>query len=85
MKFEFIDNHRSEFSVEKMCRVLDVSRSGYYRFRTAPESDRKKHNEALYMPIKTTYDASHGTLAARGSLVNYGIKASGAVKIALPS
>ena len=61
MMFEFIDNHRSEFSVEKMCRVLDVSRSGYYRFRTAPESDRKKRNDALYMQIKTTYDASHGT------------------------
>lgn len=61
MKFEFIDNHRSEFAVEKMCRVLDVSRSGYYRWRNAPESDRKNSNEALYVRIKETYDAAHGT------------------------
>ena len=61
MKFEFINNHRSEFAVGKMCRVLDVSRSGYYRWRNAPESERKKSNEALYLKIEETYDASYGT------------------------
>lgn len=60
MKYEFIDNHRSEFAVGKMCRVLDVSRSGYYRWRRAPESERKKRNEAPYAKIKETYNAFHG-------------------------
>lgn len=61
MKFEFIENHRSEFAVGKMCQVLGVSRSGYYQWRNAPESERKKSNEALYVRIKETYNAFHGT------------------------
>jgi len=30
MIFRFIRDHAEQFSVGKMCRVLGVSRSGYY-------------------------------------------------------
>ncbi len=30
MKYVFIENHRAEFSVKAMCRVLRVARSGWY-------------------------------------------------------
>jgi putative transposase len=33
MRFEFIEKHRSEFSVTKMCKVLEVSPSGYFNWR----------------------------------------------------
>lgn len=37
MKYEFIDSHRSEYRVSKMCKVLAVSSSGYYAWkRRAP-------------------------------------------------
>jgi putative transposase len=33
MKYVFIEKHRAEFSVEAMCRVLRVARSGWYSWR----------------------------------------------------
>lgn len=30
MKYVFIEKHRAEFSIKAMCRVLRVSRSGWY-------------------------------------------------------
>lgn len=30
MKYVFIENHRAEFSIKAMCRVLRVARSGWY-------------------------------------------------------
>ena len=39
-----------------MCRVLGVSRSGYYDWRGRPPSKRKMENEKLYKKIKAVYD-----------------------------
>ena len=33
MKYVFIENHRAEFSVKNLCRVLQVARSGWYAWR----------------------------------------------------
>lgn len=33
LRFQFVESHRSEFSLEKMCAILDVSRSEYYKWR----------------------------------------------------
>ncbi len=30
MKYVFVENHRAEFSIKAMCRVLRVARSGWY-------------------------------------------------------
>ncbi|MCY9670370.1 IS3 family transposase [Paenibacillus alginolyticus] len=47
-----MEDHRSEFPVEKMCSVLKVSRSGYYKWRTAAPSEQQKHKEMLTERIK---------------------------------
>ncbi|HHT2268135.1 TPA: IS3 family transposase [Citrobacter amalonaticus] len=33
MKYVFVENHRAEFSIKAMCRVLRVARSGWYAWR----------------------------------------------------
>ena len=61
MRFEFIDDHRDEFPVSRMCKVLDVSRSGSYVWRGRPPSKREMANRELYKKIMAVYDKSHGT------------------------
>jgi len=61
VRFQFIDDHREAFPVSRMCKVLDVSRSGYYAWRGRSPSEREMANRELYKKIKDVYDTSHGT------------------------
>ena len=58
MRFQFIDDHRPEFPVKLMCRVLDVSRSGYYAWRERPPSAREMANQRLLGEIKAVHERS---------------------------
>ena len=49
MKFRFIKDHRSLFSVIKMCHHLSVSKSGFYDWFTRPVSKRIAENNKIYM------------------------------------
>ena len=60
MRFQFIDHHRDQFPVSRMCKVLKVSRSGYYAWRTRPVSAREMANQRLYTLIEGVYDAYEG-------------------------
>jgi transposase InsO family protein len=60
MRFQFIDDHRDQFPVIRMCKVLKVSKSGYYAWRTRPVSAREMDNQRLYDLIKAVYDAYNG-------------------------
>lgn len=55
MKYAFIAAHTGQFSVERMCRVLRVGRSGYYAWTHRPPSTRAQANEVLLEQIRTTF------------------------------
>lgn len=61
MRFQFITDHRDAFPIIRMCKVLGVSRSGYYAWRERPPSQREMANQALYQQIKAVYDESNGS------------------------
>jgi transposase InsO family protein len=61
MRFQFVKDHRDEFPVSRMCKVLDVSCSGYYAWRGRPPSGREMANQELYKKVKAVYDKSHRT------------------------
>src|SRR5438445_299084 len=42
MKFAFIDVEKAHYPVEVLCDVLEVSRSGYYAWKTHPMSARTR-------------------------------------------
>ena len=55
MIFDFIKNHAKIFPIEKMCKVLKVSQSGYYRWKTAAISQRLQKKTVLKEKITAFY------------------------------
>lgn len=55
MKYEFIQQHRQQFSVATLCRVLQVSRSGFHDWLTRPVSDRARANVSLLQEIQRVH------------------------------
>lgn len=60
MKYACIDRCRDRYSVLLMCRLLGVSRSGYYAAKTRPESTRSKNDRVLLQQIKRVHARSKG-------------------------
>jgi putative transposase len=58
MKYWFMDQHSSTHGVQKMCRVIGASRSGYYRWKIQPQSKRQQENEKILMEIKESHKNS---------------------------
>ena len=52
------------FSIRAMCRVLEVSASGYYAWRRRMISVRKQEDEKLQQRIRTIHDRSRQTYGA---------------------
>jgi len=61
VRFQFIENHRGELPVTRMCKALNVSPSGFYAWRDRPVSAREMANEALVKKIETVYYDSYET------------------------
>ncbi len=61
MKYQFIRRHRLEFSVKRMCRVLELSISGFYAWLKRRESRRKREDAQLLQAVRRIYEASRGT------------------------
>ena len=54
--------HQSAFhTVERLCEVLDVSRSGYYAWLKRKPSKRDQHNKDLRADIIRIFDDSRKT------------------------
>lgn len=53
--------HESEHDVKRMCRVLGVSRSGYYAWRSRPKSERTQASDKLLVRIREEYWLSRKT------------------------
>ena len=64
VKYAFIKEHRREFDTAVMCRLLDVSRSGFYQWLRNPLSDRAVEDQRLLGLIRAAYTASHGIYGA---------------------
>lgn len=58
MKYQFIEEHREFYKIKSMCKVLKVSRSGYYAWERRQPSLRQKSNEELLRQIQEIHHQS---------------------------
>jgi putative transposase len=63
--FRFVAAEEANFDVAVMCRVLGVSRSGYYAWKSRPASPRAVANTALMGEIRRVHTESDGTYGSR--------------------
>jgi putative transposase len=60
MKYQFIEQHKQEFPVVVMCRVLKVSESGFYAWRKRPVSQRKREDAQITEELRQGFHAHQG-------------------------
>jgi putative transposase len=62
--YELIKAHRNQFSVQEMCRVLEVAQKEYYDWLKPPVSNRAQENARLLRRIRASFVSSHGIYGA---------------------
>jgi putative transposase len=62
--YEFIKANSRQYSVQAMCRILEVAPSGYYEWLQQPISNRAKEDARLLRLIRASFVASHGIYGA---------------------
>jgi len=79
VRYACIERHRKEFAVLLMCRVLEVTRSGFYAWRTREPSARARREARLRLEVCAIHRMSrgrygsprvHAELQARGERVS---------------
>jgi putative transposase len=66
VKYAVITRYRDEYPIALMCRVLGVTRSGYYAATTRPLSAQARRDLALTARVKAVHAASDGRYGIRG-------------------
>ncbi|WP_246105599.1 IS3 family transposase [Sporomusa termitida] len=64
-RFKFIKANRQTYRVEKLCKVLGVSRSGYYAWENRPKSQRDLENEAILAQIEQLHQTKRHVYGCR--------------------
>lgn len=64
MRFQFIDAEKANHNIAVLCRLMRVSRSGYYAWRDRAPSTRAKEDGCLRIAVRAAHRRSHGTYGA---------------------
>jgi len=59
--FRFIDAEKASYPVTALCRMLGVSKSGYYAWRSRPPSERRRRDALLIEMIRQIHSRSRET------------------------
>lgn len=61
MRFRLIDAAKKEFPVQRLCKVLDVSPSGYFAWKDRPASPRQRADMVLLAHVRSAFALSNET------------------------
>jgi transposase InsO family protein len=78
-RFQFVEDHKDTFGVKRLCRVLEIARSSYYRWRNAAAARlaRRKADQELAARIRTIHaghDRTYGSPRITAELRDQGIR-----------
>ena len=61
-RFQFVDDHRDTYEVKRLCQVLDVNRSSYYKWLAGAEAraTRQREDRVLAEEIREVHGESGG-------------------------
>ena len=65
MRFQFLKENQRKYNIKKACKILKISRSGYYEFLHRKKSKRAIENEALTEMIEDIFHDNHSRYGAR--------------------
>ena len=67
IRFQFVDDHRTEYSVKRMCDVLKLNRSSFYTWvHTRQERRVKMCSDGLIgVKIRSIFNDEHGLYGAK--------------------
>jgi putative transposase len=65
VKYAWIRQHRDSFPVAVMCRVLEVSTSGYYAWIDRPPSPRAQRHRQIQAAVQQAHAESHGVYGSQ--------------------
>ena len=61
MRFRLIDAAKEEFPVQRLCKVLEVSPSGYFAWQSRPASRRQREDLVLLAHVRSAFALSNRT------------------------
>ncbi len=64
-RFRFIHAEKANHAVSRLCRLVGVSRAGYYAWRDRSPSARNRADAALSVQIRRVHTESRGTYGTR--------------------
>ncbi|MFD4955813.1 IS3 family transposase [Streptomyces sp. NPDC058451] len=61
-RFKFVEDHRDAFGVKRLCQVMDVNRSSYYKWRAGTDARmaRQQDDQVLAEQIRAVHRSSGG-------------------------
>ena len=65
MRYGFVQAHQQEFRLTRMCRVLQVSRSGFYAWQRRETSARTQANQRLIARMRVLHQQTREAYGAR--------------------
>ena len=78
-RYRFIEAEKHQHAISLLCRVLEVSRAAYYRWKACPLSPRVAANLVLLEKIRTAHadsDGKYGSPRIYAELQDQGVRAS---------
>jgi transposase InsO family protein len=60
VRFAFIATEKARFPIALMCRLLAVSRAGFYAWRQRPVATRTRQDQVLAVAVAAVYAEHHG-------------------------